>query len=163
MCVLFFCAIIRFATFAPSANYWSRASDHNNMIANHVELHNGIYSMKIASGEEMAARWGKIAFYWNLAVWVPSFWFLPPFNILLTTVDTVITVYLSMATHYQTGYTPHNKHSCSPGPDSALHNLQRPSTSNESFFETAARLNATTPERLCDSFYEEWQYGVALS
>lgn len=82
-----------------------------------------------------------------------------------TAVDIAITVYLSIATHYQNGYRPPGESACDPHRNDNFHDMQRPAQANESFFEAAARLNATvtTPQKMCESFFHEWQYGVALS
>jgi hypothetical protein len=86
---------------------------------------------------------------------------IPPLGIVLTIVDTVTTVYLSIATHYQTGYTYRDKDQCSID---AVQHFQRPLGTNESFWSAAARLNSTvtTPVNMCKDFVVEWQYGVAL-
>jgi hypothetical protein len=131
------------------------------LIKGHIELLDGGFNPAIATGEKLAARWGTFTFYWNFAVWVPSFWFPPPLNLPFTVIDSVSTGYMSWTTHYQTGHVPHSKASCKR----AAYSWHRPSGGNESFFETAGRLNATvaTPVDMCKSFVEEWQYGVAIS
>ncbi|KAH8725845.1 hypothetical protein GQ44DRAFT_615225 [Phaeosphaeriaceae sp. PMI808] len=155
------CAVIRFVLFAPFGYYSAHATAHKNVIENHLKLHNGTYDATIEIGEKIAASWGKFTFYWNFAVWIPSFWFPPPFNVPFTIVDIIATVSLSKATHYQTSYAPHSKASCA----SAAYNWQKPAGVNESFFQAAARLNSTaaTPVNMCRTFVEEWQYGIALS
>lgn len=79
--------------------------------------------------------------------------------------DTAITVYISMATHYQTSYVPRNEKACNPDQNPGFYDMQRPAGLNESFFEAAARLNGTvtTPKGMCETFVEEWQYGLAIS
>ncbi|KAH7083679.1 hypothetical protein FB567DRAFT_604714 [Paraphoma chrysanthemicola] len=159
--VLIPCAIFRFVVFAPFGYYWALASTHWDVIKDHVELHNGTYPSIIATGEKIASKWGTFGFYWNFAVWIPTFWFPPPLNLPFTVIDTVITIYLARASHYQTAYAPHSKGSCT----SAAHDWYRPPGANESFFEAAARLNSTvaTPTKMCRTFVEEWQYGIVLS
>ncbi|CAO2655360.1 Nn.00g104240.m01.CDS01 [Neocucurbitaria sp. VM-36] len=157
--------LIRFALFVPCGLYWARTKNHNNVITNHIELHNGTYPMIIAAGESMAAKWGNIVFFWNFGVWIPSFWFSPPLNLPFAIMDTVITAYLSKATHYQASYIPQKIGSCNPDKNPNFHDMLRPAGANESFFEAAARLNSTasTPREMCESFREEWQYGIAIS
>jgi hypothetical protein len=153
--------VIRFTVFAPFGYYWAHATTHWKVINTHAQLSNGFYPIAIVSGEKIASKWGTFAFYWNFAAWIPTFWFPPPLNLPFTIIDTVITVYISLATHYQTGYAPHSKKSC----NGAAYDWYKPPGANESFFQAAARLNGTvtTPVRMCRSFVEEWQYGVALS
>jgi|TARA_R110002003_G_scaffold135_6_gene12551 hypothetical protein len=159
--VLIPCAVFRFIIFAPFGYYWAHASTHWDVIKGHAELHNGLYDPTIAIGEKIASNWGTFGFYWNFAFWIPSFWFPPPLNLPFTVIDTVTTIYLARATHYQTAYVPHSKGSCA----GAAYDWHRPAGANESFFEAAARLNATvaTPVKMCRSFVEEWQYGITLS
>ncbi|KAF1943750.1 hypothetical protein EJ02DRAFT_121088 [Clathrospora elynae] len=160
--LIFPCAMIRFAIFAPIGYYWAVANDHFHIVSKHVELQNGTYGTAVLAGETIAAKWGTIAFYWNFAVWIPLFALQPPLNLPFVIVDIFITIYLSKATHYQTGYSPHNKSICH---NSNFYIMQRPPGANESFFEAAARSNSTTstPTDMCVSFVKEWQYGIALS
>lgn len=85
---------------------------------------------------------------------------LAPLNLPIAVMDSVLAVHLSISAHHQTGYGLHDKSQCSD-----MHNLQRPPGANESFFETAARLNstATRPEAICQSFVIGWQYGIAIA
>jgi hypothetical protein len=161
MAVIIPCALFRFALFVPLRNYSSRSENHWNIIKDHLELRSGLYDPAIIAGENIANTWGKAVFYWNFAVWIPSFWFPPPLNLIFTTVDAVMTVQVSRATGYQTGYAPHSKASCA----GAAYSWHRPAGANESFFEAAGRLNSTpaTPVDICRSFVEEWQYGVTGS
>ncbi|KAF2031147.1 hypothetical protein EK21DRAFT_63917 [Setomelanomma holmii] len=161
MIVLIPCAVFRFVVFAPFGYYWAHGSTHWDVIKDHTELLHGPYDPNIAVGEHLASNWGTFAFYWNFAFWIPSFWFLPPLNFPFTIIDTVITVYLARATNYQTAYVPHSQASC----DGAAYDWHRPAGANESFFQVAARLNATvsTPTKMCRTFVEEWQYGITLS
>jgi hypothetical protein len=158
------CALFRFVVFAPFGFYWAHATTHWDIIEQHTELSKGIYDPAIAAGEKIASDWGTVAFYWNFAVWIPCLWCPPPLNLPFMVMDILITVYLSKATHYQTGYAPHSKGACG-GPTGAAYTWHRPTGANESFFEAAGRLNATvaTPVNMCRSFAEEWQFGVALS
>ena len=153
--------MFRFVLFAPFWHYWAHATTHWDVIKDHAELSNGLYGTNIAAGEQIASNWGTFAFYWNMAIWIPSLWFPPPLNFPWAIIDTVTTIYLARATHYQTGYAPHSKGACA----GAAYTWHRPAGANESFFEAAGRLNATvaTPVDMCRSFAEEWQYGVALS
>jgi hypothetical protein len=159
--VLLPCAVFRFVLFAPLGYYAMRGENHWNVIENHVELHDGLYDLAIVAGEKIAGTWGNVVFYWNFAVWIPSFWFPPPLNLVFLIVDTVMTVQLSRATHYQTSYVPHSKAACAD----AAFSWHRPAGANESFFETVGRLNSTvaTPISMCKSFVEEWQYGITGS
>ncbi|KAH7384241.1 hypothetical protein DE146DRAFT_622413 [Phaeosphaeria sp. MPI-PUGE-AT-0046c] len=156
------CAVLRFILFVPFGYYWSHSTTHRDVINDHAELYNGTYDPAIVIGERLAATWGTFAFYWNFAVWIPSFWFPPPINLPFAVIDTLATIYLSIATHRQTGYVPHTKRSCA---FDAAYSWHRPPGANESFFEAAARLNATvsTPEKMCETFVEEWQYGITIS
>ncbi|KAH3913170.1 hypothetical protein HBI56_086840 [Parastagonospora nodorum] len=149
--------IIRFALFAPLGIYWASSTNHWNLVHAHDQLQT--YDPKIASGAHLASEWSTFAFFWNIAVWLPSFWFPPPLNLPFTAVDLVITIYVSWATSYQTQYVPHIETSCAKAA------YIRPAGANESFFEAAGRLNgtATTGGNMCKSFVQEWQYGVAIS
>jgi hypothetical protein len=179
--VLVPCAVIKFILFAPAGYYWTYGSTHWNVIKAHAVLHNGFYDPAIAVGEKIASDWGTFAFFWNIvrifryaretryiayltrsqAAWVPALWFPPPLNFPFTIVDTVTTVYIARATHYQTGYVPHTKGSCG----TAAYDWHRPAGANESFFEAAGRLNGTAvaPVKMCRTFVEEWQYGITVS
>jgi hypothetical protein len=158
-------ALIRFALFAPLGSYREYGREHHRVISDHAELHNGTYGTALMTGESITAKWGTFAFFWNFAVWIPSIWFIPPLNLPFTVIDVVITGYLSTATHYQNGYSPHHKGPCNPDRNPGFHDMLRPDGVNESFFELAARLNATvtSPQAMCESFVKEWQYGIACS
>jgi hypothetical protein len=160
MVVVLPCAFLRFVVFAPSIYYQGLASDHHRVISSNLILHNGTYNTAFATGEQLANKWATFVFYWNIAAWLPTICLLPPLGLPLVVVDTVTTVYLSMATHYQTGYAFHSKGRCSLG---AVE--QRSLALNESFWFAAARLNetVTSPITICREFVEEWQYGVAIS
>ena len=153
--------MLRFVLFIPFSGYYDHASTHWNVIKHHPELSSGLYNLDIAAGEKIASKWATFGSYWNFAFWIPSLIFPPPVNLPFTVVDTVLTVYLSKATHYQTSYAPHSKAACA----GAAYTWHRPAGANESFFEAAGRLNATvaSPVDMCRSFTEEWQYGVTLS
>ena len=86
-------------------------------------------------------------------------------NIVFLIIDIVVTVYISIVTHHQTSYVPHDLYVCDPGSNPAFFDLQRPAGANESFFMAAARLNGTvtTPKNMCETFVKEWQYGLAIS
>jgi hypothetical protein len=155
------CAFFRFVVFAPTIYYQGLAEEHQSVISSNEILHNGTYNPAFVTGEQLANKWGTFLFFWNIAAWLPTIWLLPPLGLPLVIVDTITTVYLSMATYYQTGYTFHDKDSCS---FDAVQHFQRPPAMNESFWSAAGRLNgtATTSETMCREFVEEWQYGVAL-
>jgi hypothetical protein len=161
MSLLLYCSLLRFVLFAPLGYYQTRGETHWDVIKDHVELHSGLYDPAIVAGEKIASKWGTIIFYWNFAVWIPTFWFPPPLNLIFILVDTAMTVQISRATSYQTSYAPHSKAACA----GAAYSWHRPAGANESFFEAAGRLNATatTPIDMCRSFVEEWQYGVTGS
>ncbi|KAF1847114.1 uncharacterized protein K460DRAFT_383614 [Cucurbitaria berberidis CBS 394.84] len=165
MLLIILLMILRFVLFAPSGYYRAIAKNHDRVIQRHIELHNGTYSMAITTGEKIAGKWASIAFFWNIALWVPSLVFFPPLNAPFMVMDSVITGYLSRATSYQTSYSPHNKRLCNPDHNPNFHDLLRPAGVNESFFEAASRLNSTvtTPKQMCESFVQEWQYGITLS
>lgn len=154
---------IRFALFAPFGDYSSYAKTHNTVIHEVFRLHNETYPVDWIVGEKIASKWGNIGFYWNVVIWAPSIYFIPPFNLPVLVMDAVITGYMSLATHYQTNYSPHDKNSCYHNPN--FHDMARPAGVNESFFEITARLNATvaSPQDMCASFVKEWQYGVAVT
>jgi len=156
------CGFFRFVCFFPFAAYWSYASTHWDVIERYAILSKGLYDPAIAAGEQIASNWGTFAFYWNFAVWIPSFWLIPPLNFPFMVIDIATTIYLSRATHYQTGYAPHSISACNKG---AAYTWHRPAGANESFFEAAGRLNSTvaSPKKMCTSFVKEWQYGIALS
>ncbi|KAF1832660.1 hypothetical protein BDW02DRAFT_419576 [Decorospora gaudefroyi] len=161
--VLFYCSIlIRFVVLAPTVFYQKHASKHYEIISDHAKLHDGTYDTAIFVGEKIANRWASVVFYWNISIAIASAVFIPPFNFPIVVVDTLATVYLSLATHYQTGYVPHSKSACHLS-DTSL--MQPPQGVNESFFAAAARLNATAalPADICANFVEEWQYGITLS
>ncbi|KAG9191222.1 hypothetical protein G6011_09310 [Alternaria panax] len=156
------CFVVRFVLLTPTILYWVYASDHHDMVSSHVQLHNGTYDTAIPAGEKLARKWSTILFLWNLIIWWPSIVFIPPLNLPLAIVDTALTVFISMATHYQIGYTPPNKKACH---DTVGLELHRPPGTNESFFAAAGRLNETaaSPTKVCLEFVEEMQYGIVLS
>jgi hypothetical protein len=152
--------IIRFAVLYPIICYWIAAEKHKNLIERHVELHNGTYTA-ILTGEKIGAKWAYHASMWTFAASVPSLIFLPPLNLPFAVVDTIITVHISIATHYQTGFNPHRKADCRD-----VRYLPRPAGVNENFFEAAARLDGKEKwdsRYLCIEFVEQWRYGIALS
>jgi hypothetical protein len=154
--------LIRFAVLAPTIYYWDYASDHYRLVSSNVELHNGTYDTAILAGEKLARKWSKILFIWNLCIWLPSLLFLPPLSLPVTIVDTAVTVFISMATHYQVGYAPHDLKACH---DPVGLEMQRPPGTNESFYAAAGRLNETmaSPTGMCVEFVKEMQYGITLS
>ena len=154
--------LIRFVVLVPIVLYWSYAVGHYKLVSRNVELHNGTYDTAILVGENLARKWSTMLFVWNLGVWFPSLLLSPPLNLPITIVDTVATVYISMATHYQIGYVPHKLKACH---DPAGLEMQRPPGTNESFFAAAGRLNETmaSPTRMCVDFVKEMQYGVTIS
>lgn len=105
---------------------------------------------------------GRFAFYWSFAAWLPSVFVPPPVNIIFGIIDFVIAIFISIATHHQTGHVPHDIKHCK---GSGAHSFQLPPGANESFFEAAARLNATAtnPFHMCKSFVQEWRYGIVIS
>jgi hypothetical protein len=157
--VLLVCGIFRFALFAPLAYYFTLGTNHWEAIRDHHQLQN--YDPSIVAGEHIASNWGIFGFCWNIAAWIPSFWFPPPFNLPFTAIDCTMTLYIVRATLYQGGYVPHSKASCAD----ATFSRHRPPDANESFFEAAGRLDATfaTPIDMCKSFVTEWHYGLAIS
>ncbi|KAH7370966.1 hypothetical protein BKA66DRAFT_191732 [Pyrenochaeta sp. MPI-SDFR-AT-0127] len=163
--VLILCGLIRFAVFAPISNYWSHTTKHDNLFRKYELLRNGTYSAEIVTGEKIADIAGTFCFFWNFVVWLPSFWFPPPLNLPFTAADIAVAVLLIMATSYQTGYSPHSKRACDPVRNADFRNMHRPLGTDESLFEAMARLDSllTTPKRMCETFVEEWQYGIALS
>ncbi|KAJ4362501.1 hypothetical protein N0V83_010595 [Neocucurbitaria cava] len=158
-------SLVRFILFVPCGYYWVFAKNHNSVIQNHIELHNGTYPAIIVAGEKIAVQWGIFTFYWNFAVWIASMLVLAPLHLPFAIIDVVITRYMSLATHYQHSYSFQNKRHCNPDQNPNFYDWLRPAGANESFFEAAARLNATvsTPTKMCEDFVEEWQYGVAIS
>ncbi|KAG9383541.1 hypothetical protein A1F94_005452 [Pyrenophora tritici-repentis] len=160
--LLWLIILIRFVIFAPTIYYNIHATNHSNVINNHAQLYNGTYGTAIVTGQRFTERWGAAVFYYSLASWFPSFVFMPPLHLPFTVVDTTLAVFVSMATHYQSAYSPRNNSDCH---NPEFPGMQRPPGTNESFFEAAARLNATvsTPTNMCLSFVKEWQYGVTLS
>jgi hypothetical protein len=157
--------IMRFAVFAPFGFYWAIAINHETVINNSPLLHNGTFDPSIVTGERMAAKWGSLAFFWNFAVWLPALWLMPPLNLPFVCVDALVAITLSITTSYQTSYNPRNKNECDLDVNPDIYDFGRPPGMNESFFQAAARLNGTvtTPEKMCETFVVEWQYGVALS
>lgn len=106
---------------------------------------------------------GKFGLFWNFAVWLPALIIPEPFSLGFGIIDLAVAVELSMATALQTKYSPHDVDRCKGSP--GTHNWQRPPGANESFFDAAARLNATSTDsfHMCKSFVQEWQYGIAIS
>ncbi len=157
--------LFRIALIFPLEIYANYGQNHMNVINGHVELHNGTYNPIITAGEKITATWGNAAFYWNWAIFIPAIYVLPPLNLIITGIDAMFTVFLSKATHYQTLIIPHSMGACNPLHNGNFSALLRPAGANESFFQAAARLNATvtTPQKMCESFVAEWQYGVAMS
>ena len=161
VCLLIPIIVIRFALFAPLGEYADYGENHDVVLHEVWKLQNVTYPERLFAGEKLARKWGKIGFYWNVVIWVPSIYFIPPFNLPLLVMDAIVTGYMAQATHYQTGYSPHDKGICYHSPN--FHDIGRPAGANESIFEITARLNATaaTPQDMCKTFVKEWQYGVA--
>jgi hypothetical protein len=104
---------------------------------------------------------GRIGFGWNIAVWIPTALIPTPVSIIFGIMEGVMAGYVAFATQLLAGYTPKRIDACS---GSGAHEFHLPSGANESFFEAAARLNATAtdPFTMCKSFVQEWQYGMAI-
>jgi len=151
----------RFIVFAPSLYYKVYATNHHNVIKDHAQLYNGTYGTAVVTGERLADTWGSALFLYNIAAWMPTVLFIPPLHLPFTIAETVLTVFVSLATHHQTGYAPHNKKDCH---NPMIFGMQPPPGANESFFAAAARLNATvsTPVQMCESFVKEWQFGMTV-
>ncbi|KAF2126633.1 hypothetical protein P153DRAFT_81620 [Dothidotthia symphoricarpi CBS 119687] len=152
--------IVRFGAIIALLFYWFFANKHWNIIKRNAELYDGIYSRTVVSVEKLAELGGRVALFWNVAVCIPTFWFLPPLNLPFAVGDTVIAGYLIVLSSYQINLSPKSKRQCSN-----VHNLQRPPGANESFFEAAARLNDTTTsaQSMCEDFFEEWVFGAAVT
>ena len=153
--------MFRCVVFAPSIYYMNHATNHHNVIKDHAQLYNGTYGTAVVTGEKFADTWSLALFYYNIAAWIPAFLFIPPLYLPFTIAETVLTVFVSSATHRQTGYAPHNKKDCH---NPMIFGTQPPPGTNESFFAAAARLNATvsTPTQMCESFVKEWQFGITI-
>ncbi|KAF1960953.1 hypothetical protein CC80DRAFT_544348 [Byssothecium circinans] len=155
--------LLRFAIFIPLGVYNGIAEKHWNVIKRHALLQpGGPYDPTIAAAEKLAASWSKFGFWWTFAAWIPAMAVPAPLSLIFGAIDAAIAVQISLATHAQTSYAPHHIHLCA---GTGAHDLQLPPGRNESFFEAAARLNATAtdPVKMCKTFAQEWQYGVAIS
>ncbi|KAF2688305.1 hypothetical protein K458DRAFT_146335 [Lentithecium fluviatile CBS 122367] len=146
----------------PLGMYELLARNHWNVVKDNPELQGGLYSAAIAAGEKLAARWGRFGFYWSFSAWVPAVFLPAPFNIAFGIMDGVVAGYIAFATHLLAAYSPTSIKSCR---GTGAHDFQLPPGANESFFDAAARLNASATDsfHMCKSFVQEWQYGVALS
>jgi hypothetical protein len=167
--------------------YEKLSSRHWDVIRDHPELHDGIYSSAIAVGEHIATKWVRLylprlhlstkghdgksdtdraqaffGFCWSFAAWIPAILLPPPISMVLGIVDAAIAGYIAYATHLLAGYSPTGIDSCR---GSGAHEFQLPHGANESFFDAAARLNGTATDafQMCASFVIEWKYGVAIS
>ncbi|PVI05325.1 hypothetical protein DM02DRAFT_96424 [Periconia macrospinosa] len=155
--------LLRFVLIFPLSTYSTGAQNHWRTIKDNALLQqNGPYDPAIAAGEKLAQTWGTFGFWWIVAGWVPAVLLPAPPSILFAALDGCITAFISSATHVQTSYAPHRVSDCQ---GSAAFELHRPLGANESFFEAAARLNATVtdPFSMCKSYTVEWQYGLSVS
>jgi hypothetical protein len=152
-------AFIRFINFITIAYYWSLATTHRDLVLDHAELRAGAYDKAIVTGAKIVAEWISFAVFYTFTVWVTSLPFMPPLNLPFLVMDTLITVYVSQAVHYQSVIVPGHKSDCY---ESGFHRMQRPAGVNESFFEAAARLDGARSKyaEMCVSFVEERKYGI---
>ncbi|OCK79624.1 hypothetical protein K432DRAFT_417213 [Lepidopterella palustris CBS 459.81] len=154
-------AVLRFAIFVPFATYWSDADNHWQNVRKHVVLQQPPFNPNIFRGEQIAAKWGKIGFFWNFALWIPTVLFPGPLVFIVGLFDLTIATMLGIATHLQSAYSPHTYSACRNG---GAETWQVPN-GTQSFFTLAGQLNATktTPETMCRDYVEEWKYGVAMA
>ncbi|KAF2806448.1 uncharacterized protein BDZ99DRAFT_573960 [Mytilinidion resinicola] len=153
-------AILRFAIFVPFGIYYATAGQHWTTIRKHDILQHAPYSPSIGHGELIAARWTKIGFYWNFAIWIPNIIFPGPLVFLVGVFDTAIATMLSLALNSQTKHSPHTFGTCKWG---GAETWQVPN-GTESFFTVAGRLNSTvaSSERMCRDYVQEWKYSMAI-
>ena len=120
------------------------------------------HSQKVVPSRGILTTQGFFGFCWSFAAWLPAILFPAPISIIFGIVDAAIAGYIAYATHLLAGYSPTNNAACQ---GSGAHEFQLPPGANESFFEVAARLNATATDsfHMCASFALEWKYGIAIS
>lgn len=135
--------------------------EHEGLIGSHDELQQE-YFAPIAKGEYIAATWAAVLHFWNVAMWIPGlFVVVPPFNLPIAVVDTLLTGCIILATCYQTTYAPYSTSYCGNN----AHDVIRPGWQAEGFYETAARMRGITSSghEMCMAFVREWKMGVAIS
>lgn len=141
--------------------YYYAAKSHWQLINSHAQLNSGLYGTTIVTAEKIATKWGKVGFFWSIAIWIPAIclpWF---FSVPVAVVDSVIAAYIATATHYQFGFVPLSQKTCA----TAAYEWHKPNGANETFFQAAARLNATvaSPVQMCKDFVQESYFGLVNS
>jgi hypothetical protein len=99
---------------------------------------------------------------WSYAVWVPAIFIPAPLSLVFGVGDALIAGYFASNAHRMAAYSPTRPGACKgTGP----HEFQLPPGANESFFDAAARLNATatSPYQMCATFVQEYQYAAGVS
>lgn len=143
----------------PIVFYWQDALNHDAMTASQEQLPQE-FSSPIRSAEHAAARLSTILIYWHPAVLVPClFSIVPPFNLPIAVVDTVLAAYVAMIIHQQEAYVPFESRFCRD-----MDGWDGTWKADHGYFAYAAQRAGWEKDAgyLCSTFVREWQYEVAI-
>jgi hypothetical protein len=151
-------AIFRLIILTPIVPYWQIALSHDALIASDEHLPQK-FATPIRSTEHTAATWSTVLFCWHCIILVPCLIsIVPPFNLPVVVMDTLLAAYVSMILHQQEAYVPRYKSRCR-----GLRILDKTWSGDNGYFVYEAQ-RAGKPwvaEQLCSESVREWQYEIA--
>jgi hypothetical protein len=151
--------IARIALVVPIFFYWQYIHAHDAVLASDEHLPQK-FASPIRSTEHFAALWSIVLFCWNAAILVPClFTILPPFNLPVAVMDTLLAACVAKILNQQEAYIPPYEFRCHD-----LRGRDQPWSGDNGYFMYAAE-RAGSPndeEHFCKLVSREWQYGVAI-
>lgn len=149
----------RIALVVPILFYSQLINAHDAVLASDKHLPPE-FASPIRSTEHTAAIWSIVLLYWNAIVLLPClFTIVPPFNLPVAIMDTLLAAYVAKVLHLQEAYVPTFESGCSN-----LRGRDRTWSGDDGYFLYAAE-RAGRPkeeEHFCGLVVREWQYGVAI-
>lgn len=151
--------IARIALVVPIFFYWQYIRAHEDVLASDEHLPQK-FASPIRSAEHLAALWSPILFYWNAVILLPClFTIVPPFNLPVTLMDTLLAAFVAKILNQQEAYIPPYEFRCRD-----LSSRDQTWSGDNGYFVYAAE-RAGRPndeEHFCRLVSREWQYGVAI-
>ncbi|PGG96810.1 hypothetical protein AJ80_09782, partial [Polytolypa hystricis UAMH7299] len=150
--------VFRFAGHMVLGTWSSYGMTAFNAVSRHEILQQPPFNPNILRAEAIVAKWGRIAFYWNFALWIPTIFCPGLGTLVIGAFDLFLTVQMGIAVVLQSGYIPRNG-----GPCNDADNWQVTGNMTKSFFYAQGATNATRipADKICRGYVEEWKYGVA--
>ncbi|KAF3039613.1 hypothetical protein E8E11_003154 [Didymella keratinophila] len=151
--------IARIVLIVPIFFCWQCIRAHDDVLASDEHLPQK-FASPIRSTKHFAALWSIVLFYWNVAILVPClFTIVPPFNLPVAVMDTLLAACVAKTLHQQEAYVPLYPFRCSD-----LQGQDRTWSGDHGYFVyAAARADRPNDEEyFCKLVTLEWQYEVAI-